>query len=163
MTAVSVEPVGTAGDQAQYLTFVLAGEEYGVDILRVQEIKGWDTATPIPNTPDYIRGVINLRGTIVPIVDLRRRFALPAIEYGPTTVVIVLKVQSADRMRIIGIVVDAVSDVCSVAESELRPPPDFGGAVSVDFVRGLATVEEKMIILLDIDQLLNSVTAAAAG
>lgn len=163
MTAVSVEPVGAAGDQAQYLTFVLAGEEYGVDILRVQEIKGWDSATPIPNTPDYIRGVINLRGTIVPIVDLRRRFALPAIEYGPTTVVIVLKVQGADRMRIIGIVVDAVSDVCSVAETELRPPPDFGGAVSVDFVRGLATVEEKMIILLDIDQLLNSVTAAAAG
>jgi purine-binding chemotaxis protein CheW len=96
-------------------------------------------------------------------VDLRRRFSLPVIEYGPTTVVIVLKVQGADRMRIIGIVVDAVSDVCSVAEAELRPPPDFGGAVSVDFVRGLATVEEKMIILLDIDQLLNSVTAASAG
>ena len=105
MTAIQVDPetvaTGVTGDQAQYLTFVLAGEEYGVDILRVQEIKGWDSATPIPNTPDYIRGVINLRGTIVPIVDLRRRFELPPADYGPTTVVIVLKVQSADRMRIL--------------------------------------------------------------
>lgn len=166
MTAVHVDQTHTAGSvagtQAQYLTFMLAGEEYGVDILRVQEIKGWDSATPIPNAPDYIRGVINLRGTIVPIVDLRRRFAMEAAEYGPTTVVIVLKVQGADRMRIIGIVVDAVSDVCSVADDELRPAPDFGGAVSVDFIRGLATAEGKMIILLDIDALLNSVATTAA-
>jgi purine-binding chemotaxis protein CheW len=165
MTAVQLDTdtaAAVAGTQAQYLTFVLANEEYGVDILRVQEIKGWDSATPIPNTPDYIRGVINLRGTIVPIVDLRRRFEMAMADYGPTTVVIVLKVQGADRMRIIGIVVDAVSDVCSVAEGELRPPPDFGGSVSVDFIRGLATSDGKMIILLDIDHLLNAVTTTPA-
>jgi purine-binding chemotaxis protein CheW len=161
MTAIQIESQPGAPDTAaglsQYLTFVLAGEEYGVDILRVQEIKGWDAPTPIPNTPDYIRGVINLRGTIVPIVDLRRRFGLAVAEYGPTTVVIVLKVQGPDRMRVIGIVVDAVSDVCTLGNDALQPPPDFGAAVSVDFVRGLATVNERMTILLDIDQLLNTV------
>ncbi|MDX2193765.1 MAG: chemotaxis protein CheW [Gemmatimonadales bacterium] len=161
MSAIAADAGAPAG-HAQYLTFVLAGEEYGVDILRVQEIKGWDVPTPIPNTPDHIRGVINLRGTIVPIVDLRRRFGLPVAEYGPMTVVIVLKVHGADRQRIIGIVVDAVSDVCSVGGDELRPPPDFGGAVAVDFVRGLATVGGRMTILLDIDQLLDAVTAPAA-
>lgn len=140
----------------QYLTFILAGEEYGVDILRVQEIKGWDRVTPIPNTPQYVRGVINLRGTIVPIIDLRNRFGMPAIEYGPTTVVIVLKVVSEDRDRIMGIVVDAVSEVYNVAEKDMRPAPDFGGNISVDFVRGLATVEDKMIIVLNIDRLLNA-------
>lgn len=140
----------------QYLTFMLAGEEYGVDILRVQEIKGWSKATPIPNTPDYIQGVINLRGTIVPIVDLRSRFGLENIEYGPTTVVIVLKVIGGDGNRIMGIVVDAVSDVYNVSNEEMRQPPDFGKAASVDFIKGLAAVSEKMLIILDIDHLLNS-------
>ena len=152
-----VEGAGTD----QYLTFILAGEEYGVDILRVQEIKGWDRATPIPNTPDYVRGVINLRGTIVPIIDLRSRFGMSSIEYGPTTVVIVLKVISEERDRIMGVVVDAVSEVYNVQEEAMRAPPDFGGAVSVDFVRGLATVDEKMIIVLDIDRLLNTGELAA--
>lgn len=142
-------------DTDQYLTFILAGEEYGVDILRVQEIKGWDSVTPIPNTPDYIKGVINLRGTIVPIIDLRHRFSLDAIPYGPTTVVIVLKVISDSGHRTMGIVVDAVSDVYNVASEEMKPPPDFG-AISIDYVKGLATVDEKMVIALDIDRLLNS-------
>lgn len=140
----------------QYLTFMLAGEEYGVDILRVQEIKGWNKATSIPNTPEYIQGVINLRGTIVPIVDLRRRFGLENAEYGPTTVVIVLKVVSAEGNRIMGIVVDAVSDVYNVPADEIKQPPDFGKAVSVDFIKGLAAVSGKMVIILDIDHLLNS-------
>lgn len=140
----------------QYLTFMLAGEEYGVDILRVQEIKGWNKATPIPNTPDYIQGVMNLRGTIVPIVDLRNRFGLEHVDYGLTTVVIVLKVMASDGNRIMGIVVDAVSDVYNVSADEIKQTPDFGRSVSVDFIKGLAAVSEKMVIILDIDHLLNS-------
>lgn len=147
-----------AGDGAhQYLTFLLAGEEYGVDILRVQEIKGWDSVTPIPNTPEYIRGVINLRGTIVPIIDLRLRFKLEQLEYGPTTVVIMLKVMSdANQSRTMGIVVDGVSDVYSMPPDQIKASPDFGSAVVIDFIKGLATVNEKMVIILDIDNMLNS-------
>lgn len=148
--------LGVAVNADQYLTFMLAGEEYGVDILRVQEIKGWDKVTPIPGTPAYVRGVINLRGTIVPIIDLRLRFDIEQIDYGPTTVMIVLKVEAADRDRIMGIVVDAVSDVYAVPAEELRPAPDFGGHVRVEYVRGLATVDEKMVIVLDIDELLDT-------
>jgi purine-binding chemotaxis protein CheW len=144
------------GDKNQYLTFILAGEEYGVDILRVQEIKGWENATKIPNAPHYIKGVMNLRGAIVPIIDLRQRFNLDKLEYGPTTVVIVLRVHDEENVRTMGIVVDAVSDVYDIASENLRPAPDFGNDVSVDFVKGLATVEEKMVIILDIDQLLTS-------
>lgn len=142
-------------DAEQYLTFILADEEYGVDILRVQEIKGWDSVTPIPNTPPYIKGVINLRGTIVPIIDLRQRFSLESIKYGPMTVVIVLKIECEDRDRIMGIVVDAVSDVYDVSSEEMKPAPDFGSVVNIEFVKGLATVAEKMIIILDIDHLLS--------
>jgi len=142
-------------DADQYLTFILGSEEYGVDILRVQEIKGWDSVTPIPNTPEYIKGVINLRGTIVPIVDLRQRFNMPEIEYGPITVVIVLKIECADRDRIMGIVVDGVSDVYDVPPEEMKAAPDFGNVVDTEFVRGLATVDEKMIIILDIDHLMS--------
>lgn len=141
----------------QYLTFLLDGEEYGVDILRVQEIKGWDKVTPIPNTRDFIQGVINLRGAVVPIIDLRRRFAKDPVAHSKTTVVIVLKVQGEKAERTMGFVVDAVSDVYSVGADQLRPAPDFGGT-EARFVKGLATVDRKMIILLDVDQL-----ADAAG
>lgn len=142
-------------DADQYLTFILASEEYGVDILRVQEIKGWDSVTPIPNTPEYIKGVINLRGTIVPIIDLRQRFKMESVEYGPMTVVIVLKIKCQDRDRIMGIVVDAVSDVYDVPADEMKPAPDFGEIVDIEFINGLATVDEKMLIILDIDHLLS--------
>lgn len=141
----------------KYLTFVLATEEYAVDILRVQEIKGWSKVTPIPNTPPYICGVINLRGTIVPVIDLRLRFNLSHQEYGTMTVIVVVKVLSQNgKERIMGVVVDAVSDVYDVSENELKPPPDFGSVISTEFVKGLATVEEKMVIVLDVDKLLNS-------
>ena len=149
--------MGAGDGTQQYLTFLLAGEEYGVDILRVQEIKGWDSVTPIPNTPKYIRGVINLRGTIVPIIDLRLRFNLEQLEYGPTTVVIMLKVMSdAKQSRTMGIVVDGVSDVYNMPDDQIKPSPDFGTAVETDFVKGLATVNEKMVIILEIDHMLNS-------
>ncbi|MFK5913918.1 MAG: chemotaxis protein CheW [Woeseiaceae bacterium] len=141
----------------QFLTFILAGEEYGVDILRVQEIKGWDSVTQVPNTPAYVRGVINLRGTIVPIIDLRARFEMDELDYGPTTVVIVLKVLTGDDdSRIMGIVVDAVSDVYNMKNDQIKDAPDFGEGVDSSFVKGLATVEEKMVIILDIDHMLNS-------
>jgi len=139
----------------QYLTFILAGEEYGVDILRVQEIKGWDTVTPIPNTPSYIKGVINLRGTIVPIVDLRTRFGIEKIEYGPTTVVIVLRTTVGDGSTILGIVVDGVSEVYNIKSEEIKPAPQMGDKTDISFVYGLATIDEKMIILMDVDRVLN--------
>src|ERR1700691_5630406 len=147
----------------QYLTFMLAGEEYGVDILRVQEIKGWDKVTRIPHSPDYVLGVINLRGAVVPIVDLRRRFGLETIEFGPTTVVIVVRVMSARGERTVGVVVDAVSEVYNVDAEDTKPPPDVCGSVDTVFVKALATIEEKMLILLDIDRLIgNSVTEEIA-
>ena len=142
-------------DADQYLTFILAGEEYGVDILRVQEIKGWDSVTTIPNTPDHIKGVINIRGTIVPIVDLRMRFNMESVEYSVTTVVIVLKVNSDNGERTMGIVVDAVSDVYNISQEEMKSPPDFGD-IDTKFLNGLATVNENMVIILDIDKLLTS-------
>jgi len=150
----------TSTDQSsgaeQFLTFVLGGEEYGVTILQVQGIQGWDRVTPIPNTPEYILGVINLRGAIVPIVDLRRRFGMPAAEFGPTTVVIVVKVQPNERgERTLGLVVDAVSEVCNVNAEEKQPAPDFGAGIKTDFVKGLATVDKRMVILLDIDRLVS--------
>ena len=148
--------IGLSGDDDQYLTFILAGEEYGVDILRVQEIKGWDKVTQIPNTPDFMLGVINLRGAIVPIIDLRQRFGMERLEYGPTTVVVVLRVRSDERERIMGIVVDAVSDVYNIPEEDFHPAPKNGNAAMMESVRSLASVSEKMVIILDIDHLLNS-------
>ncbi len=143
-----------AGSSEQYLTFMLDGEEYGVDILRVQEIKGWDKVTRIPRTPDYVLGVINLRGSVVPILDLRRRFGLETIAFGPTTVVIVVRVAGGHDGRTVGMVVDAVSDVYHVNLADCKPPPDVCGSVDTVFVKGLATVENKMLILLDIDRLI---------
>ncbi len=150
------ETISMEDDASQYLTFLLAGEEYGVDILRVQEIKGWDSVTPIPNTPTYIKGVINLRGTIVPILDLRERFSLEVIPYSQLTVVVVLKVKNDKGYRTMGVVVDAVSDVYNITDEEMKEAPDFGQAISTDFVKGLATIDEKMVIVLDLDHLLNS-------
>ncbi|HHC72863.1 MAG TPA: purine-binding chemotaxis protein CheW [Thiotrichales bacterium] len=144
------------GAREQYLSFLLGDEEYAVDILKVQEIKGWSGVTPIPNCADYVKGVINLRGTIVPVVDLRLRFGLPASEYGPLTVVIVLRIVGGGRGRIMGVVVDAVADVHNLPVEELKPPPTFGASVDTEYLRGLATVEERMLILLDIDRLLSS-------
>jgi len=155
---------GVMTGEDQFLTFILAGEEYGVDILRVQEIKGWDTVTTIPNTPDYIRGVINLRGTIVPIIDMRMRFDMEPLEYGPLTVVIVLRVETEGGNRIVGIVVDAVSDVYNIPQEQIKPSPDFGSLVETDFIVGLASVEEKMVIVLDVDSMLDfRQLAAVAG
>lgn len=159
MAITNETPATAASDSMtnQYLTFMLDGAEYGVDILRVQEIKGWDTATRIPNTPEFVMGVINLRGTVVPVIDLRRRFELEPLEYGSTTVVVIVKVQRGEkREHTFGFVVDAVSEVYSVPQDNIKPPPEVGSSVNIDFVKGLVTVEEKMLILLDIDNLVDS-------
>lgn len=140
----------------QFLTFIMAGEEYGVDILTVQEIRGWESVTPIPNSPPHVKGVINLRGTIVPIIDLRLRFGLDNVDYGPMTVVIVMKVESARGKRIMGIVVDAVSDVYSLSIQDVRGAPDLGDHVNTSYIKGLVSVDGKMVILLDINELLGS-------
>ena len=152
-----------SSEARQYLTFLLDEAEYGVDILRVREIKGWDTVTPLPNTPEYMRGVMNLRGTIMPIIDLRQRLGLESIAYGPSTVVVVLKVMHEHGSRIMGLVVDAVSDVYNIADTKMQPPPDCIGTISTEFVKGLATVNGKMVISVDIDQLLNAGELAMVG
>jgi purine-binding chemotaxis protein CheW len=149
-----VNPGATAGEQ--YLTFMLAGEEYGVDILRVQEIKGWDKATRIPHTAKYILGVINLRGAVVPIIDLRCRFGLGSSDFGPTTVVIVVRAATKRGERRVGLVVDAVSEVYNVDMAATKPPPDVCANADTLFVKALATVGEKMLILLDIDRLIGN-------
>lgn len=140
---------------SQYLTFMLSGEEYGVDILKVQEIKGWDSVTPIPNTPEHMLGVLNLRGAIVPIVDLRKRFQLEEVEFGPTTVVIVVKMQNGDQSRTVGLVVDAVAEVYRLENDAIQAAPEMGTTIHTEFVRGLATMDKKMLILLDVDQLID--------
>ncbi len=147
----------------QYLTFMLSGEEYGVDILTVQELRGWEETTPIPNTPSFVLGVINLRGVVVPIVDLRDRFGLERMEYGPTTVVIIVKVQASGKERVLGIVVDAVSEVYDINKQDMQPPPDMEGSISIDFVTGLATMDDKMVILLDINKLVNEGILSRTG
>ena len=140
---------------AQYLTFSLAEEEYGVDILRVQEIRGWEMVTRVPNAPVYVKGVLNLRGAIVPIFDLRERFDLSVQEYTKDTVVIVLRVMAASGMRSIGVVVDAVSDVLNSTKDSITNTPDFGGSVATEYISGLISAGGKMIMLLDVDKLLN--------
>jgi len=140
----------------QYLTFIMNEEEYGVDILSVQEIRGWEPVTPVPNSPAHIKGVVNLRGIIVPIVDLRAKFNLDNVEYSPLTVVIVLRVSFDDGERIMGVVVDAVSDVYGLSLEDMKTAPDLGDHVNTTYIRGLASVDEKMIIILDIDALLES-------
>ena len=150
------------GSTDQYLTFMLGEEEFGVDILRVQEIKGWEPVTAIPNTPEYIRGVTNLRGTVVPVVDLRRRFDLESAEYTPTTVVIVLRVEGEHSTRTMGFVVDAVSEVYRVLPDSLQPAPDFGTRVNTAFIKGMAVVDDKMLVLLDFDRLIDLDTVFSA-
>ncbi len=155
MSAVA-ETVNEAGSvhEQQYLTFMMADEEYGVDILAVQEIRGWEESTMIPNAPEYIRGVINLRGTIVPIMDLRMRFGLDQVSYSPVTVVIILKVESSHGERVMGIVVDAVSDVYTISEQATRKPPELTEDRNSSFIKGLVNVNDKMVILLDVNELL---------
>lgn len=136
----------------EYLTFTLGSEEYGVDILKVQEIRGYDQVTRLPGAPEFVKGAINLRGLIVPVVDMRLKFQLSNATYDDTTVMIVLSVAG----RTIGIVVDGVSDVLRLEPSQVRTVPDLGSAIDRKFLTGLGVVDERMLILLDIERLMTS-------
>jgi purine-binding chemotaxis protein CheW len=144
----------TQVDSAQFLSFTLGQEEYGVDILRVQEIRSWEPVSRIPNVPAYEKGVVNLRGAIVPIIDLRERFNLGHSHYTPLTVVVVLQAQIGAKIRVMGVVVDTVSDVIDVDTKMIQSSPNFGTKVSTEFINGLVSVNQRMVMLLDIDKLL---------
>jgi len=141
--------------EQEYLTFILQGEEYGVDILCVQEIRVWSSVTQLPNKPSYIKGVINLRGVIIPIIDLRIRFGHPTLEYSEQTVTIILRQQTQSKTSVVGIVVDSVSDVYKFNLNAIRKAPEFGNQIEKCFLKGLASVDDKLIILLDSNALLN--------
>ena len=136
----------------EMLVFKLGSEEYGVDILKVQEIRGYEKVTPIPRSPDYLKGVVNLRGTIVPVIDLRVKFGMPDPTYDSLTMVIVLRIAS----RTIGAVVDAVSDVVQFAPNEIREAPKLGAMVDSSYLAGVATQGDRMILALDIEKLLST-------
>jgi purine-binding chemotaxis protein CheW len=142
-----------AAEDGQMLTFQLGAETYGVDILRVKEIRGWSPVTRIPQSPPHVLGVLNLRGAIVPIIDMRVRFALASAEFSQITVIIVLSLHTEDGIRECGIVVDSVSDVVDVKAESVKPPPCLNGGKQNDFINGIATVDDKMLILLNVDDL----------
>ena len=140
------------GASRELLTFTLGREEYGIDILKVQEIRGYDAVTTIANAPEFIKGVINLRGIIVPIVDMRIKFKLGNVSYDETTVVIILNVAN----RVVGMVVDGVSDVIILKAEQVKPAPEFGAGLDTKYLQGLGTVDERMLILVDIEKLITS-------
>ncbi len=142
----------------QFLSFTLGEEQYGVEILKVQEIRGYSTITPIPNTPPWIKGMMNLRGTVVPVVDLRLRFSMPAGEYNKFTVIIVVSI----GRRVVGVVVDAVSDVLDIPADQIRGVPDMGARVDTRFISGIASAGERLTVLLDIERLLSDDDLAEA-
>ncbi|AXF75630.1 chemotaxis protein CheW [Erwinia tracheiphila] len=150
MAAVTKLAGETVGQE--FLVFTLGNEEYGIDILKVQEIRGYDQVTRIANTPPFIKGVTNLRGVIVPIIDLRLKFEQPNVHYNDNTVVIVLNL----KHRVVGIVVDGVSDVLSLTQDQIRPSPEFAVTMSTEYLTGLGALGERMLILVDIEKLLNS-------
>ncbi len=140
------------GGGQEYLTFTLGKEEYAMDILKVQEIRGYDSVTHIANSPNYMKGVINLRGVIVPIIDLRIKFNLEQVAYDEFTVVIIINILD----RIIGMVVDGVSDVVTLPPEQIKPAPEFGSSTHADYITGIGTVNRQMLILVDIDHLIGS-------
>ena len=149
--------ISFATDGSQYLTFTLGAEEYGVEILKVQEIKGYSAITPIPNTPSYVKGVMNLRGSIIPIVDLRAKLAMAEAAYNQFTVIIVVRVGT----KTVGVVVDAVSDVLNIPLKDIQPTPDFGSQVDARFISGLAKAGDRLVVLLEIEKVLAGDGAAA--
>jgi purine-binding chemotaxis protein CheW len=151
-TMQASEGQAAGGNGRELLTFTLGKEEYGIDILKVQEIRGYDAVTTIANTPDFIKGVINLRGIIVPIVDMRIKFRLGKVEYDQFTVVIILNI----AQRVVGIVVDGVSDVIALTADQLKPAPEFNSGLDTQYILGLGTVDERMIIVMDIEKLMTS-------
>jgi purine-binding chemotaxis protein CheW len=161
-TKALTHQIGLTMNGTQFLTFHLGEELYGVDILRVQEIKGYTAVTRIPNMPAHIKGVVNLRGTIVPIIELRTKFGMPTITYTAFTVIIVVVV----RDKVMGLVVDSVSDVLNIEKKDIQPAPQFGSKLDVSFINGIGKSGDKLVALLDMDRLMSEhgtqVSAVAA-
>jgi purine-binding chemotaxis protein CheW len=152
----------TAGRAAgKYLTFQLDREEFGIGVLQVREIMALQDITAVPQTPEYVKGVINLRGKLIPVICLRARFGLPVAEYGPRTSIIVVEVRGESSVMQVGIIVDEVSEVLNVAASDIEPTPDFGGAAAPSYLLGMAKSKDRVKILLDIDHLASQVASAA--
>lgn len=151
---VNLEGIDFVNNGSEFLTFCLGSEHYGVEILSVKEIRGWERPTLIPNSPDYIKGVINIRGIIIPIIDLRLRFSVGEAVYIDTTVVIVLSLADENMNCMMGFVVDAVSDVLNVDEGDIKKAPSFGGTLPNDMVEGLVNVGENVVTVIKIEQLL---------
>ena len=151
--ANEINTVNTSGSAGgEYLTFTLGNEEYGMDILKVQEIRGYDAVTAIANTPPFIKGVINLRGIIVPIVDLRIKFNLGKVNYDELTVVIILSLSN----RVVGVVVDSVSDVLTLSPEQIKAAPQLSTSLDTRYIVGMGTVDQRMLILVDIERLMTS-------
>ena len=151
-TTSNPSPSAAAGKPLEFLAFTLGQEEYGIDIQKVQELRGYDTVTRIANAPEHIKGVVNLRGIIVPIIDMRIKFNLGTPTYDQFTVVIILNMAS----RVMGMVVDSVSDVISLSPEQVKPAPEMGSVLDTDYLIGLGTLDERMLILVDIDKLMSS-------
>lgn len=149
MSSKAAQPAAAA---YQFLTFLLEEREYGLELFRIQEICGYAPITPIPNLPPHVRGVMNLRGTVLPVIDLRMKFRLPAVQYGRFTVIVIAKVQE----KTVGLLVDAVSDVLRIGSDELRPAPDFGEAVDTEFISGVFQAREHLAVALNLEKLLTA-------
>lgn len=147
--------------EGKYLTFTLAGEEYGIGILKVKEIIGMMVVTMVPQTPDYVKGVINLRGKVIPVMDLRLKFSLAAMDYTERTCIIVVEIAREGRSVLIGIVVDSVSEVLNIKSGEIEDTPNFGSQLNTDYILGMAKVGLGVKILLEIDKVLASEEVAA--
>ena len=154
----SSEPVTAAADvrSGKYLTFQLGNEEFGIRVLKVREIMGIQEITAVPQTPGYVKGVINLRGKVVPVIDLRLKFSLPSAEYTQRTCIIVTQVQGESGLILMGVIVDGVSEVLNLAGSDIEDTPDFGEDVAAQYLLGMAKVKGKVKILLDIDKVLST-------
>jgi purine-binding chemotaxis protein CheW len=151
----------TQSKAGKYLTFSLAGEEYGIAILKVKEIIGMMPVTPVPQTPPYVKGVINLRGKVIPVTDLRLKFGMAPIDYTERTCIIVMETEGEADVILLGIVVDAVSEVLNIKHDDIQETPNFGTALNTDFMLGMAKIENSVKILLDIDKVLSERDMAA--
>jgi purine-binding chemotaxis protein CheW len=154
--AASVAPAKPDERAGKYLTFVIGKEEFGVGVLKVREIMGIQDITAVPQTPAYLRGVINLRGKVIPVIDLRLKFGLPSVEYTQRTCIIVVQVKSGAAVLLMGIVVDEVSEVITMAPGDIEDTPDFGANVATNYILGMAKIKDKVKILLDINEVLTS-------
>lgn len=147
--------LATIAKPGKYLSFALAGEEYGLEILKVQEINGIIDVTNVPRTPEYVRGVINLRGRVIPVIDLRLKFEMDMVEDTEKTCIIVVQLERADTKITMGLIVDEVSEVLNIEEEQIAPPPSFGAGVDAEFIIGMGKMKDQVVILLDIDQVMD--------